>query len=95
MFAGIVVLLVILIFANRRAQPVSNSKNDRGGVPRWNSNAVGAFVGSFFIPLIPLIVAIVGIAQISETKQRGKGLAFAAIAIQAVVIAGYILFFAH
>lgn len=94
LWLGLVALIVVLILANRRAKLVSNSENDGGNLPRWNSYAVGAFALSFFWVVIPTILAIVAIVQISKTRQRGMGLAIAALAIQTMELLGLVAYIA-
>jgi uncharacterized membrane protein len=85
LLAGMALLVVIFLVANRRSKTLSMSRNDRRAERQWNAYAIGAFIGSFFIPVIPAIAAIFALVQISKTKERGMALAIAALVVQVVV----------
>lgn len=50
-------------------------------VPRYNSLAIVAFIGSFFIALIGIVCGHIALSQIKRTGERGRGFAIAALVV--------------
>ena len=90
LLAGMVVLVVIFLVANRRSKTAQMSRSNRGAVSKWNGYAIAAFVGSFFVPLIPMLLAVLALVQISKSRQRGRVLAIAALVVQVLLLIGFV-----